>query len=143
LADALKKGDQRQALLTLNRAFQEGEKPENILRVLVKFFRDLLLAKLWLSEGRGRKEIFAFLKPQIKEYFIPLYPNEFKALFSLLERMSLGEISWTIRELEKIDLTIKTMDSSEQPLIERFVIEYCRRLQGPREQGSAIWRERG
>jgi DNA polymerase III subunit delta len=143
LADALKKGDQRQALLTLNRAFQEGEKPENILRVLVKFFRDLLLAKLWLEEGRGRKEIFAFLKPQIKESFAKLYASEFRALFSLLERLSLGEISWTIRELEKIDLSIKTMDSSEQARIERFVIEYCRRLQRPREPGGTIWRERG
>jgi DNA polymerase III subunit delta len=143
LTDALKKGDQRQALLTLNRAFQEGEKPENILRVLVKFFRDLLLAKLWLGEGRGRKEVFAFLKPQIKESFVKLYANEFGALFSLLERMSLGEISWTIRELETIDLSIKTMDSSEQERIERFVVDYCRRLQRPREPGRAIWRERG
>jgi len=143
LTEALKRGDQRQALLTLNRAFQEGERPENILRVLAKFFRDLLLAKLWLGEGRSRKEIFAFLKPQIKEYFIPLYPNEFKALFSLLERMSLGEISRSIRELERIDLSIKTMDSLEQPLIERFVIEYCRRLQPQREQGGAIWRGKG
>ena len=143
LTEALKRGDQRQALLTLNRAFQEGERPENILRVLAKFFRDLLLAKLWLGEGRSRKEIFAFLKPQIKEYFIPLYPNEFKALFSLLERMSLAEISRSIRELERIDLSIKTMDSPEQPLIERFVIEYCRRLQPQREQGGAIWRGKG
>jgi len=143
LADALKKGDQRQALLTLNRAFQEGEKPENILRVLAKFFRDLLLAKLWLGEGRSRKEIFAFLKPQIKESFANLYASEFRALFSLLERMSLGEISWTLRELEKIDLSIKTMDSQEQPLVERFLVEYCRRLKRPREQRSATWRERG
>jgi DNA polymerase III delta subunit len=143
LTDALKKGDQRKALLTLNRAFQEEERPENILRVLAKFFRDLLLAKLWLKEGRSRKEIFASLKPQIKESFGTLYADEFKALFSLLERMSLGEISWTIRELEKIDLSIKTADSSEQPLFERFVIEYCRRLQSPREKRSAIWRGKG
>jgi DNA polymerase III delta subunit len=143
LTEALKKGDQRQALLTLDRAFQEGEKPENILRVLAKFFRDLLLAKLWLGEGRSRKEIFALLKPQIKESFVKLYSSEFKALFSLLERMPLGEITWAIRELERIDLSIKTMDSSEQPLIERFVIEYCRRLQRRREQGSAIWKEKG
>jgi DNA polymerase III subunit delta len=143
LAEALKRGDQRQALLTLNRAFQEGEKPENVLRVLVKFFRDLLLAKLWLGEGRGRKEIFAFLKPQIKESFAKLYASEFGALFALLERMSLEEIGWAIRELEKIDLSIKTMDSSEQARIERFIIEYCRRPQRPREPGRAIWRERG
>jgi len=143
LTDSLKKGDQRQALLTLNRAFQEGEEPENILRVLARFFRDLLLAKLWLSEGRGRKEIFAFLKPQIKETFVKLYADEFRALFSLLERISLGEITSTIRELEKIDLAIKTTGISIEPLIERFVVEYCRWLQRPQERRSATSRERG
>ena len=62
LAEALKRADQRQSLLILNRAFQEGVRPEHILRVLANFVRDLLLAKLWLREGRDRKEIFAFLK---------------------------------------------------------------------------------
>ena len=143
LADALKRADQRQSLLTLNRAFREGERPEHILRVLANFFRDLLLAKLWLREGRDRKEIFAFLKPQIKEAFVKLYADEFKALFSLLERLSIGEISWAVRELEKIDFSIKTMDVPEQPLMERFVIEYCRRHQQPRERRSAIWKEKG
>jgi len=142
LADALKTADQRGALLTLNRAFQEGERPENIMRVLASFFRDLLLAKLWLREGRDRKEIFAFLKPQIKETW-DLYAKEFQALFSLLERLSLADINWAIGELEKIDVAIKTMDVSEQPLIERFVIEYCRRQQKPRERRGPIWKEKG
>jgi len=143
LAEALKRADQRQSLLILNRAFQEGVRPEHILRVLANFFRDLLLAKLWLREGRDRKEIFAFLKPQIKEAFVKLYADEFKALFSLLERLSIGEINWAVRELEKIDFSIKTMDVSEQPLMETFVIEYCRRQQQPRDRRSAIWKEKG
>jgi DNA polymerase III delta subunit len=143
LAEALKRTDQRQSLLILNRAFQEGVRPEHILRVLANFFRDLLLAKLWLREGRDRKEIFAFLKPQIKEAFVKLYADEFKALFSLLERLSIGEINWAVRELEKIDFAIKTMDVSEQPLMETFVIEYCRRQQQPRDRRSAIWKEKG
>ncbi len=143
LAEALKKADQRQLLLILNRAFQEGERPERVLRVLANFFRDLLLAKLWLREGRDRKEIFAFLKPQIRESYIKLYADEFKALFSLLERLSFGEISWAVRQLERIDLSIKTMDVSEQSLMERFVIEYCRRQQQPRERRHAIWKEKG
>ena len=143
LAEALKRTDQRQSLLILNRAFQEGVRPEHILRVLANFFRDLLLAKLWLREGRDRKEIFAFLKPQIKEAFVKLYADEFKALFSLLERLSIGEINWAVRELEKIDFSIKTMDVSEQPLMETFVIEYCRRQQQPRDRRSAIWKEKG
>ena len=138
LTEALKRGDQRQALLTLNRAFQEGEKPENILRVLANFFRDLLLAKLWLGEGRERKEIFSFLKPQIREIWVDLYAREFRALFSLVERLSLGDINWAIRELEKIDISIKTMDVLEQPLIERFVVEYCRRVQRSGARKGAI-----
>jgi len=141
LTDALKRADRRQLLLTLNRAFQEGERPEHTIRVFANFFRDLLLAKLWLREGRDRKEIFAFLKPQIREIW-SLYSTEFKALFSLLERLSLGEINWAIRELGKIDLAVKTMDVSEQLLIERFVIEYCRRQQ-PRERTGVTWKEKG
>jgi DNA polymerase III delta subunit len=142
LADALKTGDQRKALLTLNRAFREGEKLENIVRVLANFFRDILLAKLWLDEGRSRKEIFAFLKPQIHESW-DLYAREFQALFSLLERMPLEGVKWAIQELETIDLSIKTMGISEEPLIERFEVEGSRRLQRPRERRSAIWREEG
>jgi DNA polymerase III delta subunit len=143
LTDALKRSDERQLLLTLNRAFQEGERPEHTVRVFANFFRDLLLAKLWLREGRDRKEVFAFLKPQIKEAFVRLYADESRALFSLLERLSLGEINWAIRELEKIDLAVKTMDVSEQPLIERFVIEYCRRQRLPREPRGITWKEKG
>jgi len=134
LTDALKKGDSRQSLITLNRAFQEGEKPENVLRVLANFFRDLLLARLWLREGRDRKEIFSFLKPQIKETFVKLYADEFRALFSLVDSLPLEELNWAIRELEKIDLLIKTSDASAQTLIETFVIEYFGRQKQARRE---------
>jgi DNA polymerase III delta subunit len=143
LTNALKKGDQRLALLTLNRAFQEGEEPENIVRVLARFFRDLLLAKLWLAEGRGRKEIFAFLKPQVKETFAKLYADEFRALFSLVDRLSLVEISAIVRDLERIDLSVKTTSDSVEPLVDRFVVEYCRRFERQRERGGVTSRGRG
>jgi len=143
LTDALKRGDRRLALLTLNRAFREGEEPENIMRELAKFFRDLLLAKLWLAEGRGRKEIFAFVKPQIKENYVKLYADEFRALFSVADRLSLAEISASVRDLERIDRSIKTTGDTIEPLIERFVVEYCRRLQRPGERGGAISKARG
>jgi DNA polymerase III delta subunit len=143
LGEALKRADQRQALLTLNRAFQEGERPERLVSSLANFFRDLLLAKLWLREGRDRKEVFAFLKPQIKEGFVKLYREEFRALFSLLEATSLADISRAIEELEKIDRAIKTGDVSERALLEGFVIEYCRRRQRPGERRDATWKERG
>lgn len=142
LTDALKRGDRRLALLTLNRAFREGEEPENIMRELAKFFRDLLLAKLWLAEGRGRKEIFAFVKPQIKENYVKLYADEFRALFSVADRLSLAEISASVRDLEQIDRSIKTTGDTVEPLIERFVVEYCRRLQRPGERGGATSRAR-
>jgi DNA polymerase III delta subunit len=143
LTDALKKGDPRQSLVTLNRAFQEGEKPENVLRVLANFFRDLLLSKLWLREGRDRKEIFSFLKPQIKETFVKLYADEFRALFSLVDNLPLEELNWAIRELEKIDLLIKTSDASVQTMIETFVVEYFDRRNQAGEKWMANWKGRG
>lgn len=142
LTDALKKGDSRQSLVTLNRAFQEGEKPENVLRVLANFFRDILLARLWLREGRDRKEIFSFLKPQIKETFVKLYADEFRAIFFLVDSLPLEELNWAIRELEKIDLLIKTSDASAQVLIETFVIEYFGRQNQGRKERLANWKGR-
>jgi DNA polymerase III delta subunit len=142
LTDALKKGDSRQSLITLNRAFQEGEKPENVMRVLASFFRDLLLARLLLREGRERKEIFSLLKPQIKETFVKLYADEFRALFSLVDSLPLEELNWAIRELEKIDLLIKTSDASAQTLIETFVIAYFGRQNQARRERIANWKGR-
>jgi DNA polymerase-3 subunit delta len=142
LSDALKKGNARQSLVTLNRAFQEMERPENILRVLANFFRDLLLAKLWLKEGMERKKIFAQLKPQIKENFVKLYADEFKALFSLVDSLPLEALNWAIRELGRIDLLIKTSGSDAQALIERFLIEYFNRQNQARSGREASWKGR-
>ncbi len=142
LSNSLKKGDSRQSLVTLNRAFQEGEKPEHILRILANFFRDLLLARLWLGEGRDRKEIFSFLKPQIKETFVKLYADEFRALFSLVDSLPLGELNWAVGELERIDLLIKRSDASAQALIEAFVIEYFGRRDQGRKERLVSWKGR-
>ncbi len=143
LTNALKKGDSRRSLLTLNRAFQEGEKPENVVRVLANFFRDLLLAKLWLQEGRDRREIFSFLKPQIKETFGKLYTDEFRILFFLVDSLPLEELNWVIRELEKIDLLVKTSDANAQALVETFLIEYLGRQNRARKERIASWKGRG
>lgn len=137
LTNALKRGDLKQSLITLNRAFKEGEKPENVLRVLATFFRDLLLASLWLKEGRDRKEIFSYLKPQIKESFVKLYADEFRALFFLVDRLTLEELNWALRELEKVDLLIKTSEADAQGLIEAFLVEYFGRNPQPGKQGMA------
>lgn len=140
LTDALKRGDARQSLLTLKRAFQDGEKPENVLRTMANFFRDLLLAALWLKEGRDRKEIFSFLKPQIKETFVKLYADEFRALFSLVESLSLEESNRVIRELERIDFSIKSSDADAQGLIETFLLEYFDRQNRARKRQESNWK---
>jgi DNA polymerase III subunit delta len=142
LAEALKGVDQRRLLLTLGRAFDEGEKPEHVIRVLANFFRDLLLAKLRLKEGRDRKEIFGFLKPQLQPTW-PIYATEFKAFFLLLEKLPLEEILWAVREMEKIDLSLKTLDIEVEPLLERFAVEYCRRLKKSPERKGPIWKATG
>ncbi len=142
LTNALKRGDSRLSLITLNRAFKEGEKPEYVLRILANFFRDLLLARLWLQEGRDRKEIFSLLKPQIKESFVKLYADEFRALFSLVDRLSLGELNWAIRELKTIDHLIKSSEANAQCLIEAFLVGYFGRQPQKEKDGLASWKGR-
>jgi DNA polymerase III delta subunit len=139
LTDSLKAVDERQLLLSLARAFKEGERPEHVIRVLANFFRDLLLAKLWLKEGRDRKEIFGFLKPQLQPTW-PSYAKEFKALFSLIDTLSFEEILRAVREMEKIDISLKSQDVAVEPLLERFAVEYCRRLKRSRERKGPIWK---
>jgi DNA polymerase-3 subunit delta len=143
LTDSLEKGDFEHTLIVLNQFFNEGLKAEYILGIMANFFRDILLAKLWLKENRDRKEIFAQVKPYIQEKFRTLYPSKFREFFALVEELSERELNSIIAELEQIDLAIKTTDTSPQALIERFVFEY---LRGRSRQGmkpGVTWRERG
>jgi DNA polymerase III delta subunit len=125
--------------MILKRTFQEGAEPEVVLGVLAGLFRDFLLAKLWLKEGRDRKEIFAFIKPQVKPHF-SFYQTEFRRLFSIVERMTLGEMRWAVRELEEIDVLIKTTGAAAEPLLDRFVVEYCGRQKRIPERKGLTWR---
>jgi DNA polymerase III delta subunit len=127
LTDRLEKADYEQTLIVLNRLFKDGVESEYVLGIMANFFRDLLLAKLWLKENRDKKEIFAELKPRIDIKFGNLYVTKFKELFALIEGFSEDDLSSTLEELRQIDLLIKTTDASAQVLLERFVFDYCGR----------------
>jgi DNA polymerase III delta subunit len=127
LTDCLEKADYEQTLIVLNRLFRDGVDSEYVLGIMANFFRDLLLAKLWLKENRDKTEIFAELKPRIDKKFGNLYVTKFKELFALIEGFSEDDLSRTLEELRQIDLLIKTTDASAQVLLERFVFDYCSR----------------
>jgi len=126
LANSLEKADFEECLVVLNNLFKEGIKAEYILGIISNFFRDVLLAKVWLREKtKERQEIFKELKPNISEKFTSLYFKKFKEFFSLVETISQKELSRLFAELEQVDLRIKTSDVSPQTLLERFLFDYC------------------
>ena len=127
LTNSLEKAEFRESLLILNNRFREGIRAEYILGTMANFFRDILLAKIWLKEGMDRKEIFATLKPRIQEKYRTLYATKFREFFSLVEEFSEEDLNHALAELGKIDLILKTSDSSAQVLLEGFVYDYCRR----------------
>jgi DNA polymerase III delta subunit len=143
LTDCLEKADYEQTLIVLNRFFKEGVKAEYIVGITANFFRDLLLAKLWLRENRDKKDIFAELKPHINVKFKNLYVPKFKGFFALVEGFPDDDLSCAIGELRRIDFLIKTSDASAQVLLERFVFDYCGRRDRQRGKKSSTWRERG
>lgn len=140
IADSLEKGDFNKSLLILDNLFKEGIKPELVMGIISRFFRDLLLAKLWLRDRqKDRKDIFKEIKPNIQERFGQFYRDKYKLFFTLVDKLSLKDLNYILNELSQIDLKIKTSDASAQVLIESFLYNYC----GHSGRGALIWKEKG
>lgn len=116
--------DVRQTLVVLDRLFRDGHRAEELVNQMTKFFRDLLMAKLRLREGRTRKDVFAEIKPQINPAFTNVYRPVFDRLFGIVDRLSFDDVRGLLDGLRRIDEKLKTSDSAPQALLERFVIEY-------------------
>jgi len=124
--DSLEKAEYQECLITFDSLFNEGIKPEYILGLTAKFFRDVHLAKLMLREKeKDRKEIFREFMPQISERYRDLYARRFREFFHLVDSVTMEDLKYFLNELEKIDLKIKTTDASLRTLLEGFLYEYC------------------
>ncbi len=143
IAETLERGDYEQSLIVLDKLLnKEGTRPEYILGTFSRFFSNLLLAKLQLSEKKKeRKTIFKEFKPQILEKFGDFYTRKFNEFFSLVDGLSLADLNRFLAMLGEIDLQIKTTSLSLQTLLEGFLYEYCRFL-GEGSASRVIWRER-
>ncbi len=127
IVDGLEKADLKKSLMVLDQLFREGERPEFILGMIAKFFRDIFMAKLWLREKeKDKKEIFKELRPHIQERFGNFYTDKFRNFFSLVEKIPIEGLDQWLSELREIDLKIKTSDLSAQILLEKFLHSYCR-----------------
>ncbi len=139
IADSLGKADLTQSLIVLNNRFREGIRPEYILGTMVKFFREIFLAKLMLKEkNTDKKAIFKELKPLIPEKFRDLFNEKYREFFSLVERIPMKDLKHFLGELEKVDLKIKTTDSNPKALMESFLFDYC----DLRQKKKITWREK-
>jgi DNA polymerase-3 subunit delta len=127
LADSLERGDIAGCLKVLDYLLDESTKPESILETMVRFFKTMYQAKLWLKDKTmDKKEIFRTLKPFISENYRDLYNRKFREFFFLVDGTSEEDMGRIFRELQGIDLGIKTTDTFERVLFERFVVNYCR-----------------
>jgi DNA polymerase III delta subunit len=127
MTDSLESADYDLCLRVLDNLFNEGTRPEYIFGVIVRFFRNVLMAKLWLKENeKDKKEIFKELKPQIKEKFGSFYTTKFRQFFDMIGSINQQDLKVLLNELEKVDLSYKTSGLSLQTLLEGFLLEYCR-----------------
>jgi len=127
LDNALEKADLRECLIVLDNLFKAGEKPVDILREIVGFFRNILLAQTQLREkGADKKAIFKGFFPYVSETFRKLYQEKYAGFFSLVEGISESDLAGLLEELENVDVLIKSTDAKEQRLFEVFLYKYCR-----------------
>jgi DNA polymerase III delta subunit len=126
IVDSLEKAEFEKGLLVLDNLFKEGVRPEYVLGITAKFFKDIFLAKLWLKEKeKDKKEIFRELRPHIQERFGNFYSTKFREFFTLVDKISMRTLKSVLMKLEEIDLKIKTSDLSAQTLLEGFLFDYC------------------
>ena len=127
LSESLDRADYKQCLIVVNKLLdKEGMVPVNIMGLIAGFFRDLLLVKLRLNEGKkDRKSIFKEVKPQILEKYGRLYQDKFKQLFSMADSVSMQNLKHILSLLRDVDLKLRTTSLSFQVLIEGFLFEYC------------------
>jgi len=129
---AIETGSTDRALVILKSLFDEGLAPELIFSCLIGFFRDLLLARAGLRDGRDPKEIFRDIKPQISEKFGSFYQTKLKEFFDLVGRISDADLLRRLGELERIDLRIKTTDVEPEAMIQAFLTDFGRTAGGRR-----------
>jgi DNA polymerase-3 subunit delta len=134
---ALESGDIEKTLVIINSQFDKGEAPELILAVLSGFFRDLLLAKSGLREGRDPKDVFREVKPQISEKFGGFYQKMLGEYLGLLDRIKDKDLLGWLTELQEMDRKLKSTDVSPKEMIQVFVVSYGRKISGRRITSSA------
>jgi len=127
LTNKLEKGDYRECLIVVEKLLEkEGVHPIRIVDLLARFFRDILLVKLRLKEGKkSKKDIFKEIKPQIKENYGGLYENQFKQLFFIAGTISDENLENILMKIKDIDLKLKSTSLPFKAMIEGFLFQYC------------------
>jgi len=127
LTDALEEGDLTRSLRVVETVLQEDKKPELLLNQLVRFFRNLLWAKVCLRDRtKNPREIFAELKPGIKETMGGFYARKLGAFFGLVERLSIDDLRLILDDLTRVDTLLKTSDVPPIAALESFFFFYDR-----------------
>ncbi|MCX6559333.1 MAG: DNA polymerase III subunit delta [Candidatus Aminicenantes bacterium] len=131
LTNMLEAGQAGRAILVLDKRLAEGIPAQLLMNNLASFFRDILLGRIGLAEGRERKLIFSEVRPQIKESWRNLYNEKFRNFFAVVDRLPAAELTRLLAALEEIDLLIKTSDTEAQPLLEAFLYDFGRTIARP------------
>lgn len=128
ISNSLERAEYRHCLLVLDKLLKkEGVSPLLVLGIMGRFFREILLAKLWLMQKvKDKKAIFRELKPKIQEKFVILYRTKFMEFFTLVEALSLQDLKALLGALSEADLRAKTSGQDLQTLLEVFLWDYCR-----------------
>ncbi len=130
LTDALEKGDIVRALVILDQQMPEGTRGEMMLGTMAGFFRDILIGRIGLAQGRDRREIFREIRPNIKEFY-KFYPEKLLHYFTVVEGLTDDGFARLAADLERLDMKLKTSDSDAKALFEAFFCEFGRTVRRP------------
>jgi DNA polymerase-3 subunit delta len=125
LEECLERGKVEGCISVCHRLLAKGVREEYILHQIIKFFRNVFLAKQLLQEGEKRKEIFRQIKPYIQEKY-SFYPQKFEGFFYLVDHLNFKKIEQVFQKLKEVDLAVKSTGLPGAAVFENFFFEFGR-----------------
>lgn len=134
LTQALEEGNRKAALQALSKLLEDKKGKEYTVGALAQFFRELLLARQWLAEGKREVQIFEQLRPQLQRLNPEFIRQKRDLFFRAVKVWNEADLASLLSKLQVVDQSIKGGSDLAEVLLFELIIWFLDK----RETGIAF-----
>ncbi len=108
LTQALEEGNRKAALQALSKLLEDKRGKEYTVGALAQFFRELLLARRWLAEGKNEVQIFEQVRPGLQRFAPEFIRKKRDVFFQAVKDWDEEDLAELLRKLRTVDQASKS-----------------------------------